>query len=73
MIRLTAQEIMRHGAETEREQSLIDCIERLEREYGALKVDYLDLERAECIGCNQLESEISNLKDILDENGIDYE
>jgi hypothetical protein len=77
---LTAGDILRHGADTEREKTLIAYIEKLESENSELQEERSALESMECVDCINLKEEIDDneerireLERLLDKNGIEYE
>lgn len=79
-MKLTAEEIMRYGAETEREQTLIDAIDSAEEELSEAKELISMIDDCGCDSCNgfkedlkEAESELKRLKTLLDNNGIMYE
>ena len=77
---LTAEDILRHGADTEREKTLFSYIEKLEGEVVTLEGQCSVLATMECMRCDDLQCEIddneeriSELERLLQKNGIEYE
>lgn len=77
---LTAEDMLRHGPETEREKILFSFVEDLESKVMSLKEDARHFEEYECPRCEdvdaeieELESRINSLKQLLDKHGIEYE
>lgn len=79
-MKLTSEEIMRYGAETEREKTLIDALDSVQAELNEAKELISMIDDYGCDSCNgfkedlkEAESEIKRLKTLLDNNGIWYE